>query len=364
MNLATGRAGGGTGRQPGSTFKAFALAEAIREGYSVDSIFKSPSEITFEDADNDGSDWTVKGGCCGGRTTLVEATEKSVNTVYAQLMVKLGAEKVVGMAKELGVSADIEPHNSAVLGTGDVSVLDMAAAYSTFANQGVRVTPRMVVRVERADGTVVDDFAPDRAQVLTADQAAKVNYCLGRVVESGTGEAAKFGRPQAGKTGTTQNNADAWFVGYTPKLTAAVWMGRPNGNQPMGDVHGIEAVQGGTLPALMWKAFMERAVADIDTGCVPSADHRRRVGHGPEPGAAHHAAAADHRTARDRAREDDDDREEEGRLDDGRPEEGRRGRRLARVDGLVGVVGPAGEAPPLDLVDHLHAARRCPTARA
>ena len=101
---------------------------------------------------------------------------------------------------------------------------------------------------------MVDDFAPDRAQVLTADQTAKVNYCLGRVVESGTGEAAKIGRPQAGKTGTTQNNADAWFVGYTPKLTAAVWMGRPNDNQPMGAVHGIEAVQGGTLPAQMWKA--------------------------------------------------------------------------------------------------------------
>jgi penicillin-binding protein 1A len=86
------------------------------------------------------------------------------------------------------------------------------------------------------------------------------------VVESGTGEAARIDRPQAGKTGTTQNNADAWFVGYTPKLTAAVWMGRPNDNQPMGAVHGIEAVQGGTLPAQMWKRFMLSAVADIDTG--------------------------------------------------------------------------------------------------
>ena len=166
-----------------------------------------------------------------------------------------------------------------MLGTEDVSVLDMAAAYSTFANQGVRVTPRMVVRVERADGTVVDDFAPDRAQVLTADQTAKVNYCLGRVVESGTGEAAKIGRPQAGKTGTTQNNADAWFVGYTPKLTAAVWMGRPNDNQPMGAVHGIEAVQGGTLPALMWKALHGAGRGRHRHRLVPRSDHRRRVGH-------------------------------------------------------------------------------------
>jgi penicillin-binding protein 1A len=113
---------------------------------------------------------------------------------------------------------------------------------------------------------VVDDFAPDRTQVLTADEAAKVNYCLGRVVESGTGEAAKIGRPQAGKTGTTTGNADAWFVGYTPKLTAAVWMGRPNDNQSMGNVHGIAAVQGGTIPAEMWKRFMQSGVANIDTG--------------------------------------------------------------------------------------------------
>jgi penicillin-binding protein 1A len=269
VNLATGRRGGGLGRQPGSTFKAFALAEAVREGYSIDSLFRSPSSIVIPGADG-GRDWEVDGGCCGGRTTLAEATEKSVNTVYAQLMVRLGAERVVDMAYDLGVSpsADIDPQPAVVLGSGEVSVLDMASAYSTFANQGVRITPRTVIRVERSDGTVVDDFAPDRIQVLTADQAAKVNYCLGRVVESGTGEAARISRPQAGKTGTTTNNADAWFVGYTPRLTAAVWMGRPNDNQPMGDVHGM-TVQGGNLPAQMWKRFMEAAVADIDTGEFP-----------------------------------------------------------------------------------------------
>jgi penicillin-binding protein 1A len=270
VNLAMGNQGGGTGRQPGSTFKAFALAEAVREGYSIDSLFRSPSSITIPNADA-GRDWEVEGGCCGGRTTLAEATEKSVNTVYAQLMVELGAERVVDMAYDLGVSqtAAIAPQPAVVLGSGEVSVLDMAAAYSTFANQGVRITPRLVVRVERADGTVLDDFAPSRAQVLTDDQAAKVNYALGRVVESGTGEAARIGRPQAGKTGTTTNNADAWFVGYTPRLTAAVWMGRPEGNESMGNVHGIEAVQGGTLPAEMWRRFMEVAVANIDTGAFP-----------------------------------------------------------------------------------------------
>jgi penicillin-binding protein 1A len=270
VNLALGNQGGGGGRQPGSTFKAFALAEAIREGWSVDSIFKSPSEIRYTLA-KDGIDWDVHGGCCGGRTTLANATEKSINTVYAQLMMRLGPKAVENMAYDLGVSrsAGLPEKPSIVLGAGEVSVLDMASAYSTFANQGVRIDPRIVVRVERADGSVLDDFAPQRTQVLTADEAAKVNYCLGRVVASGTGVAAQIGRPQAGKTGTTSNNADAWFVGYTPKLTAAVWMGRPQGNQSMGEVHGIASVQGGTLPAEMWKLFMQNAVGNIDTGSFP-----------------------------------------------------------------------------------------------
>ena len=262
VNLATGILGGGSGRQPGSTFKAFALAEAVREGYSIDSVFPSPSSIVFPKA-NKGADWKVSGGCCGGSATLVQATQNSINTVYAQLALKLGIDKVVGMAHDLGVTAPLSPaYPAMVLGSGEVSVMDMAAAYSTFANNGTRITPRVVMRVDRADGTVVADNNPETTQVLTPEQNEKVLYCLQRVVAYGTGKAAQLddGRAQAGKTGTTQNNRDAWFAGITPGLTTAVWMGYPI-PRPMLDIHGVPSVQGGTLPAEMWKKFMERALA-------------------------------------------------------------------------------------------------------
>lgn len=111
-------------------------------------------------------------------------------------------------------------------------------------------------------------YGPDQKQVLTPIQAGRVTYSLQQVVDGGTGKAAAFGKPAAGKTGTTQNNADAWFVGYTPKLTAAVWMGYPDSLKSMDDVHGIK-VQGGTFPAEMWRKFMQSATADFDTGTFP-----------------------------------------------------------------------------------------------
>ncbi len=267
VNLATGTQGGGSGRQPGSTFKAFALAEAVSEGYSINSVFPSPPSIDIPGADN-GHAWHVVGGCCGGSATLVQATQDSINTVYAQLMVKLGPQKVVDMAHSLGVKAPLaNPYPSLVLGSGEVSVLDMASAYSTFANQGVAIKPRVVTRVEKADGTVVDAGTPQITQVLTADQAAKVTYCLQKVIAAGTGRGAQFGRDEAGKTGTTSNNFDAWFAGYTPKLTAVAWMGYPT-PRAMTSVHGV-TVQGANLPTEIWKAFMLSAVGNVDTGTFP-----------------------------------------------------------------------------------------------
>jgi membrane peptidoglycan carboxypeptidase len=188
-------------------------------------------------------------------------------------MLKLGPAKVTGMANQLGVTAKFDPpHASDVLGTGLVSVQDMAAAYSTFANQGVQITPRLLVRVERADGSLVEEFRPQPKPVLTAQQSSLVTYCLQQVVKDGTGKAAAFGPDLAGKTGTTQQNADAWFAGYAPKLTAAVWMGDPNGSKPMTSVHG-QTVQGGNIPVQMWRAFMTVALQGTDPGTfVPPTD--------------------------------------------------------------------------------------------
>lgn len=269
VNLATGKSGGGSGRQPGSTFKMFALAEAVKEGYSIQSILPSPPKIEIDDpvCTRGGGAWTPKGGP-GGGSSLVSATKNSINTVYAQLMVRLGPAKVLAMARAMGVTDPaLKPYCANVLGGGEVSVEDMAAGYSTIANQGVAKSPIVVTRVEFPDGRV-KTFTPQARQVLTPVQASRVTYCLEQVIKGGTGVDANLDRPAAGKTGTTQNNADGWFVGFTPKLTAAVWMGYPQGTIAMTDVHGIK-VQGGTFPARIWKKFMDAALADQDTGDFP-----------------------------------------------------------------------------------------------
>lgn len=273
VNLATG--GGGGGRQPGSTFKTFALAEAMREGYSVQSVVPSPTNVEIHEPEctNGGDAWKVRGGP-GGGSSLVTATKNSINTVFAELMVKLGPDKVAQTAVDMGVKslADQDPKCAWVLGSGEVSVLDMAAGYSTLANQGVAKSPIVVTKVEFPDGRV-DNFAAEQRQVLTVEQAQRVTYALQQVVDGGTGKAAAIGRPVAGKTGTTQKNIDAWFVGYTPTLTTALWMGFPEGSVPMTNVHGIE-VQGGTFPAQMWAKYMKQATAGTEALDFPEVEDR------------------------------------------------------------------------------------------
>lgn len=262
VNLAVGRDGGGSGRQAGSTFKPILLAETIREGYSVESSFPGPAKITLPKASN-GADWNVANfdDAAYGRVNLIDATRNSVNTVYAQLAVAIGAEKMRDMAKDLGVKTPLKAHNSLALGTGEVSVMDMAAAFSTFANRGVRIEPRAILRIETADGTVIEDAEdPERTRVLDEADADVVNFCLRQVVERGSGTGAQVtGQSVIGKTGTTQNFGDAWFVGATKKLTTAVWMGYPEGNaKRMDNVRG-DPVTGGSLPATIFKRFMTNA---------------------------------------------------------------------------------------------------------
>ncbi|MGI9120970.1 MAG: transglycosylase domain-containing protein [Acidimicrobiales bacterium] len=262
VNFALGAQGGGSGRQPGSAFKPFVLAEAVREGYSVESAFDSPSEVVFPGA-NAGEDYSVKNYDeeAFGSLNLIDATRVSSNTVYAQLAEALGTAKVADSANRLGIRSEIPKDQlSVALGSVEVSVLDMADAYLTFATRGVQVDPVGVTEVTDAKGNVVDDFSAKRTRVLEPNQADVVSFVLQGVVESGTGTAADFGRPLAGKTGTTQENGDAWFAGYTPGLATAVWMGYPEGQaRPMDNVHGVE-VTGGTFPAQIFRSFMSDAV--------------------------------------------------------------------------------------------------------
>jgi penicillin-binding protein 1A len=257
VNLATGADGGGSGRQPGSTFKAFALAEALEQGYAADAALPAPGSVELDIPG--GGKWRVSGGAgSGGSHTLISGTQSSSNTFYAQLMLQLGTENVVDMAHRLGVQSDLPNVPSLVLGSGEVSVMDMASAYSTFPSHGVHHPATVIARVENADGEVLYEYDPvaEGQEVISPAIADTVTYALQRVVDAGTGTVAgQIPRDAAGKTGTTQNNRDAWFSGYTCNFTATVWIGYVGapGEEPrtLGS-----SVFGGTIPATIWRDFM------------------------------------------------------------------------------------------------------------
>lgn len=276
FNYATGS--GGVGRQPGSSMKPFALATAVTQNISLDSKFEAPGRVTLEIP---GPDWEVGnyGDSEQGTLTLLDATRVSSNTAYAQLMLEVGAENVVALANRMGLD-NLDAVPALVLGTEEVTPLEMAGAYSTFANDGLHQEPLVITEVVREDGSRVP-FEQTSDQVLTPEQDALVVHALRQVVERGTATGARIQVAAAGKTGTTQSNNDAWFIGFTPNaLTASVWMGYEpvdtNGDgvkEPrfMSDVHG-RSVTGGSFPAEIWRKFMSAWVDIVggDVGRFPS----------------------------------------------------------------------------------------------
>ena len=274
VNLALGTAGGGSGRQAGSTFKAIMLAEVLREGYSVNSVFPAPRQYVVPHGNANGAPWVVtnfEGETPAPTLTLVDATAHSVNTVYAQVVMKIGADKLNSIAETLGISPKemAGAYPSRVLGTADVSPLEMASAFATFSDGGVYHQPLLITRVTDPNGKSLPvPVKPQSRVVLTPSQAAQLDYVLQQVVLRGTGVAAGHLPSQvAGKTGTTENSADAWFIGFTPHLTTAVWMGYANSIKPMG------RVQGGTIPAEMWHNYMAGVLAQMPQyeGVFPTA---------------------------------------------------------------------------------------------
>jgi penicillin-binding protein 1A len=255
---------GGSGRHAGSSFKPYVLAAAMKQGISLQSQFESPSEIVLPKA-NAGKDWDVHNAeASSGVLNLIDATKHSSNTVFAQLMMKVRPQNVIPLAHDMGITSDLPEVNSLVLGTGEVFPLDMASGYSTFAHRGTHIQPTAIIKVERPNGNGGYDVVPfdqPHTQPLTKEQSDLVTYCLQQVVHGGTGSGAFFGKDIAGKTGTTEDNKDAWFVGFTPNgYTTAVWMGYRNGagdpERFMTSVHG-RVVFGGTFPATIWNKYMK-----------------------------------------------------------------------------------------------------------
>jgi len=264
VNLALGKEAGGSGREPGSTFKPFALAAFVQQGNSVQSVFQSPANKIFPGADQ-GQPWDVSNYDDKdlGFITVEAATWESSNTVYAQIMQKVGAKAVASMATTMGISTKVPAYNSVVLGTVPVSVLDLTTAYSTFANHGTLVTPYIVRRVEDRTGKVIFEAGePTRKEVIPPDVADTVTDVLRGVLVTGTGKGARIKAEAAGKTGTTSSYKDAWFAGFTCHLTTAVWLGYPEGGL-MNDVRGVK-VTGGSFPATIWHDYMSVATANQD----------------------------------------------------------------------------------------------------
>lgn len=262
VNYALGRLGGGSGRPAGSTFKPFALAAFVEQGNSVKSVYEAPAQRIFPTAD-EGKPWVVDNfeNEDLGNVPVDEGTWRSANTLYAQLTQDVGAKAVAEMATRLGVSAPVKPVNSVVLGTSDVSVLDMATAFSTFANHGVKIDPYIIRRVEGPDGKVLFSAGePSRNQVVSPEVADTVTNVLRGVITKGSGTRALLKKVSAGKTGSTDKNKDAWFVGYTCHTTTAVWVGYDTPT-PMLGIHGLKAVTGGSLPANIWRSFMAAETA-------------------------------------------------------------------------------------------------------
>jgi penicillin-binding protein 1A len=292
VNLALGDQGGGSGRQPGSSFKPFVLTAALERGIPVSQQYAS-DEFSYSYL---GGTWNVHNyeGEGGGYRDLVDATAHSINAVYAHLEIDgvgdgnglVGAQRVATIARRMGIDlptpdqlkarcgknylhtdacqpADLTP--AIALGAKEVSPYEMASAYATFADDGVRVEPTAIVRVTDPEGNVLYQAQPDERRVVPSGISRAVTAVLQTVIQRGTGTAAALDRPAAGKTGTSESWHDAWFDGYVPQLAASVWVGDPMSIlDSMTPDNGYPyKVVGGTIPAMIWHAFMSQTLRGI-----------------------------------------------------------------------------------------------------
>ena len=248
--------------QAGSTFKPFALVAALEQGIPLTSMWNGDSPQTFDDA---GKPYEVfnYGNEGWGQIDLLYATKHSVNTIFVPLGIKVGPDTVVDVARRAGIpeSVAMMPTPSVVLGTSSPHVIDVANAYATFAAQGIKSKPFLVSQVIGSNKGVLYEATPQTQEVFSKEVMADLTYALKGTITGGTGAAALgLGRPVAGKTGTSQSNASAWFSAYTPQIAASVALFRDNATQSLNGIGGMTSVTGGSFPARIWTQFMKGAL--------------------------------------------------------------------------------------------------------
>lgn len=244
-------------RQPGSTFKPFVYLAALEAG-------RTPNTIR-NDAPVRIGNWTPKnyGGKYMGEVTLTTALSHSLNSVAAQLIMEVGTDKVIEVAHRLGIHSALSDNASIALGTSEVSLLELTGAFVPFANGGYKPQLRLISKVEDTNGKTIYDFGEITAnRVVQSDIVGMMNAMLEQTVENGTARKAAIDRPSAGKTGTSQDFRDAWFIGYTTDYVTGIWFGNDDG-------HPMKTISGGSLPVRAWKSYMTVAEKSLPVLPLP-----------------------------------------------------------------------------------------------
>ncbi len=246
-------------RQPGSTFKPFVYLTALEQGRTPDSV-RNDAPVRI-------GKWTPSNynGKYFGEVTLATALSHSLNSVAAQLVMEVGPQAVVDTAHRFGIQSALTTNASLALGTSEVTLMELTDAFVPFANGGYRAPVHMITKITGNDDNVLYEYPAEQQQrIITEQVLGMMNAMLRRTVEDGTAKRAKFGNwPAAGKTGTSQNSRDAWFIGYTANLTTGVWFGNDDGKP-------TKKVTGGGLPAMAWKTFMTAAHKGVPVADLPS----------------------------------------------------------------------------------------------